>query len=191
MEQQLPNIDFDDPRARNRYLITGGPGFGITTTIKELEALGQNTVKEAARQVIHREISQPDSTVLPWKDRTAFDDAIAKLKVLDYEGTPAMQKVFFDRGLPDLVGWSRYYHKSYRRFIGVMEKHPFNRKVFFTVPWEEIYEQNKERPMPYHESVRVHDQLAKAYEDMGFEIQFLSKVNPKERADFILRQVLV
>ncbi len=184
--EDLPTMDFENPIARHRILITGGPGFGITTTVQRLAARGHTTIKEAARFVIKREMAAGDSQVLPWKNRRAFDDAIAEVKVQDYLDAPQDEVVFFDRGLPDFVGWSRYYDKDYARFIPMMESYPYHQVVFFTVPWEEIYEQNDERPLTFEQASDVHHILVSAYQELGFDIQFMRKVGPEDRANDIL-----
>jgi predicted ATPase len=50
-----------------RIIISGGPGFGKTTLILELEKAGFQCVHESSREIIHEQM-QSGGNFLPWKD---------------------------------------------------------------------------------------------------------------------------
>ena len=60
-----------------RFLITGAPGAGKTTMIRQLELDGFSVVEEAATDVIVA--AQAQGAVQPWTD-PSFIDAIASLQ---------------------------------------------------------------------------------------------------------------
>jgi putative protein kinase ArgK-like GTPase of G3E family len=59
---------FNNP---NLFIISGGPGSGKTTVIRELVKLGFPHVPEVARQIIQEQM-QVGGTALPWGDREAY-----------------------------------------------------------------------------------------------------------------------
>lgn len=181
-EYRLPKIDFNTDTGRGKYIITGGPGFGITTTVNELHRLGFATVREAARHLI--EIAGPESHCLPWIDREAFDQTLARQKAQDYRLVTRLP-VFFDRAIPDYVGWRLYTGYSLEKYFRFVEEYPYERTVFMTIPWEEIYEQNENRPFSFDESKRIHQILAYSYASLGFTVMLLPKASPSSRANLI------
>lgn len=59
-----------------KYVLTGGPGTGKTTLLKELAKRGYQTVPEAARLVIQeeqrKEQGKGEQGILPWTDLYKF-----------------------------------------------------------------------------------------------------------------------
>lgn len=71
------------PDYSDKFVITGGPGFGKTTLLKELEKLGYYVFHEAARAIIEEQ-EKSDNPIFPWKDRIKFDYKVIKKMLLDY-----------------------------------------------------------------------------------------------------------
>lgn len=89
------------------FVITGGPGSGKTTLIEALAATGLATAAEAGRQVIIEE-RQSSGRALPWVDPRAFAEAMLVRDVDSYAAwRDATGPVFFDRGIPDVIGYLR------------------------------------------------------------------------------------
>ena len=63
---------FPSPYYANKFVITGGPGFGKTSLLKELEKKGYKVFHEAARAIIEEQ-EKLDNPTLPWKNRIEFD----------------------------------------------------------------------------------------------------------------------
>ena len=56
---------------KNLYVITGGPGAGKTTVLRELEQQGLGCALEVARQMIQEQV-RDGGTALPWADRILY-----------------------------------------------------------------------------------------------------------------------
>jgi len=95
--------------------------------------------------------------------------------------------VFFDRGIPDLVG----YHpmmggRTPPHFVAAAERFRYRRRVFVAPPWPEIYVNDAERRQDFAEAIRSYDAVVDAYESCGYELVALPKSTVDERVDFVL-----
>jgi len=95
--------------------------------------------------------------------------------------------VFFDRGIPDLVG----YHpmmggRTPPHFVAAAERFRYRRRVFVAPPWPEIYVNDAERKQDFAEAIRSYDAVVDAYESCGYELVALPKSTVDERVDFVL-----
>src|SRR5262249_13880543 len=85
-----------------RFILTGGPGVGKTTTLLELEGLGYPCVGESARAIISERLRKG---MPPRPNPVAFSLEILSYDLLKYDSCPAgAQSVFFDRGIVDALG---------------------------------------------------------------------------------------
>ncbi len=98
--------------------------------------------------------------------------------------------VFFDRGLPDVIG--------YLRLIGLdvpehmqraVERFRYNRRVFIAPPWEEIFESDRERKQDFEEAVRTYESMVATYTACGYELVEIPRVSVEERVQCILESV--
>jgi predicted ATPase len=95
--------------------------------------------------------------------------------------------VFFDRGIPDLVG--------YCTLIGVpvpadiveaVNNYRYSRTVFIAPPWPEIYQHDEERKQGFQEAIETHEALRGAYIASGYELVELPKLSVAARLEFFL-----
>src|SRR4029079_1199074 len=91
----------------NLFVISGGPGSGKTSVVRELGKLGFRYAPEVARQIIQEQV-RVSGTALPWKDREAYTYAMLQRSIDSFvEHTPAVQPMFSDRGIPDTLCFAR------------------------------------------------------------------------------------
>ena len=169
------------------FVFTGGPGTGKTTLIKALRARGFATTEEAGRGVIRRE-TETGGDALPWLDRESFAAGMFDWELSSYrqaehrEGT-----VFFDRGLPDTIG--------YLRLEGLdvplrMEEEAwrlrYNARVFLAPPWKAIFGPDEERRQSWQVAVRTYETMALTYAEFGYTLIELPRASVAERTRFIL-----
>lgn len=184
----LFNIILELPDYYNKFIITGGPGFGKTTLLKELEKLGCNVFHEAARTIIEEQ-ENSDDPILPWKDRVRFDCKVIKKMMLDYQQSKSSFYNFYDRGFPDLIGWRKYANLETNDVKKIAFIYPYERLVFFTKPWQEIYESNKHRPYSFKEASRINIILGNYYSNLGYIVEYLPNENIKTRVNFLFEKI--
>lgn len=183
----LVQIEFHCPNYKNKFVITGGPGFGKSTILNELNRLGYSTFPEAARMIIDEQ-KQTENPILPWTDRLRFDEAVIKKMEMDYNTTSSVAS-FFDRGFPDLIGWRRYAKLGTRDVSDLVYIHPYERIVFLTQPWREIYISNEDRPYTYSDAVKINKHLGSTYLSLGYSLEYIPNASVKERVNFIINKV--
>jgi predicted ATPase len=89
------------------FVLTGGPGSGKTTLIAALRRAGFATSVEAGRGII-RDQSSIGGTALPWSDRALFAELMLSWEMRSYRDAIEQKgPVFFDRGVPDTLGYLR------------------------------------------------------------------------------------
>lgn len=77
-------------------VLTGGPGSGKTTVLEQLKQQGYTCSSEVGREVIQQQVKQK-GIALPWKDKTAFRDAMLRQEVIRYQQYSHQRgPVFFD-----------------------------------------------------------------------------------------------
>ncbi|MBP2508605.1 putative ATPase [Agrobacterium tumefaciens] len=172
----------------DRFIILSGcSGGGKSTLLAELAQRGFATVEEPGRRIVIEEVSN-DGTALPWIDIEAFARRAITMALGDRQKRPADGLVFFDRGLIDAASALR--HVSGDGFIDTLKNtHRYNRLVFLTPPWPEIYRGDDERRHDFDAAVEEYERLVRDYEALGYDSVVLPKSGIEERADFILARI--
>ena len=131
---------------QNFIVITGGPGGGKTTLVETLAASGFLAVEEAGRRIIQEQRScggnaTHDGDRIAFR-RLMFEDALQTYqRMTDFTGP-----VFFDRGLPDLIGYSRLIGAPVPSWLQqAVKNYRYNETVFIAPAWQEIFRQDDER----------------------------------------------
>jgi predicted ATPase len=166
-----------------RVVIAGGPGSGKSTLLQALAASGERCYDEASRALIREQLAQSGQR-LPWGDLWAFAQECAARMLAQLADSPRHGRCFFDRGLPDLIGYLTHggrtapeeWRKASRAYAPV---------VFFAPPWAEIYVNDAERPQSFAEARSLSAHIRRAYVDCGFRLVELTKSSVPDR----LRQV--
>jgi predicted ATPase len=170
------------------FVISGGPGSGKTTLLSQLAARGFRCAPEVARQIIQEQVRM-DGRALPWKDREAYTEMMLQRSIesfTEHGSVPGL--VFFDRGIPDTLG--------YARLIGLRDesaireacrRYRYAKRVFLAPPWEAIYRTDDERKQDFAEAEHTHRLITEVYLECGYEVVELPKAAPAARAQFILQ----
>jgi len=168
----------------SRIVIAGGPGSGKTTLLKALADSGEICYEEASRVLIREQIAS-SGQLLPWGDLWAFAQECAERMRAQLANSVCHGRCFFDRGLPDLIGYLDHGgHSAPDGWRAASRAYAI--PVFFAPPWREIYVNDAERPQTFADARALSEHIRRAYHDCGFLLIELVKSSVAER----LRQVL-
>ncbi|MER8373055.1 AAA family ATPase [Mesorhizobium sp. M1406] len=171
-------------------MLTGGPGSGKTILIAALRRAGFATSVEAGRGII-RDQSAIGGPALPWHDRTLFAELMLSWEMRSYQiareqtGRP----VFFDRGVPDTLGYLRLSGLPVPQHVSCAAKRfRSSPRVFAAPPWPEIFAQDEERRQTPDEAERSYHALVGVYTELGYELVPLPLAPVEERLRFVLAE---
>lgn len=170
-----------------KFVLTGGPCAGKTTTLNGLMGRGFHVVPEIARMIIEHQ-QATDGHILPWKNFELFEMEIMN-RQLALEGaiTPG-KTAFVDRGLPDQLAYFRLYDKPMVRAIEDTAKRSRYDGVFLLdiLP---NYEVDSTRTESLDDARRVHRFIEESYVDLGYDVTRVPAMSVEERIEFILSKV--
>jgi predicted ATPase len=165
-------------------VIAGGPGSGKSTLLRALRESGETCYEESSRLLIREQLAR-GGRLVPWLDLAAFARECGERMLAQLADSEGRARCFFDRGLPDLIGYLRHggydapdaWRDASRAYASV---------VFFAPPWREIFVNDAERPQSFGEAQELSVHIRRAYLDCGFRVIDLTKCSVAER----VRQVL-
>jgi predicted ATPase len=167
-----------------RFIIAGGPGSGKSTLINALSDAGEICYEESSRVLIREQLAR-GGRLVPWGDLAAFAQECSERMRAQIAHSAYRGRCFFDRGLPDLIGYlSRDGRSAPAEWRSATCA--YASVVFFAPPWREIFLNDAERPQTFDEAQELSAHIRCAYLDCGFHIIELVKGSVADRR----RQVL-
>lgn len=173
----------------DRFIVLSGcSGGGKSTLLEELRRRGHAVVEEPGRRIVQQELATGGSA-LPWLDLAAFAHRAIEMALADRAAMrDQLGLVFFDRSLIDAV--SALEASCGEPMLAMLvAEHRYNREVFLTPPWPEIYAGDPERRHGFDAALAEYERLEKAYPQLGYEVVVLPKAPVGERADFVLARL--
>lgn len=166
-----------------KFVITGGPGVGKTTTIVELLNRGHLVVPESARSVISEQLP---NGILPWTDLHNF-----QLKVFERQISLESRIsgfAFCDRGVCDSIA---YCNAGNIKVPSVIADYSARNRYagVFVLDRLPVYETDSVRREDVQLAEKLHHLLIDAYKSLGYEIIRVPVLPPAGRVDFILNEV--
>jgi predicted ATPase len=169
-----------------KYIITGAPGTGKTSIINELKRRGLRCVDENSREIIAEQI-KTGGEILPWKNQIAFENQIANMRTQQYLASPEDCICFFDRSTLDCIAYLKLNNlETTSQIIENIKKCNFNKTVFYTPIWKEIYINDSERKENIEKAIEIENTIMKTYKSQGYELVKIPKLSIAERVDFII-----
>lgn len=174
----------------NYYILTGGPGAGKSSVLDELKNRGFIVVSEVGRKIIKEQYILGGNATHAG-DKIAFRDLMLKHSIVDYKNNlSTREKVFFDRGIPDVYGYSELIGIPVPQTIKqAIETYRYNSMVFIFPPWEEIYGNDEERKQDFQEAIDTYSAMKKAYSACEYTLLEIPKGSVKARTEFILKKL--
>ncbi|MGE8428770.1 MAG: AAA family ATPase [Sphingobacterium sp.] len=171
-------------------VLTGGPGVGKTTLLKELHKQGFNIVEEDARRII-REQLETGADAVPWKNKIRYAELMLAASTASYliqVGQDHKRYVFFDRGIPDSLAYITMEDLAIEEeLIREAKSRRYHKKVFILPPWAEIYANDNERKQTWQEAENTFKIMKETYTKLGYETIVVPKTTVFDRAQFILK----
>jgi predicted ATPase len=167
-------------------VITGPPGSGKTPIVRELVASGFTGVAEPAREVIAEQRAIGGDGVYD-KNPQSFLDLMLSRAVADFRRMcRAPGPVFFDRGIPDLIGYAELFGLDASDAANAAAVHRYNDRVFVLPSWSEIYVTDSERRMTFEAAEAFGKRVRRIYVELGYSIVDVPCDPVVARARFIL-----
>jgi predicted ATPase len=171
-----------------RVAVTGGPGVGKTSVLRELQQRGYTVVPEMAREIIAERKAKGLS---PRPPPLEYARAIFERDTEQYHSIAAADSfVFFDRSILDslamlaeldhLADCDRHEH---------LARYPYHSIAFVLPPWHEIYRLDSERDQSYEDAVRVYESLCGWYTECGYSLLEVRPGTIDERCEFMLQSL--
>lgn len=172
-----------------KVIISGGPGFGKTSIINELESLNYQCMHEISRSIIKEQL-ESGGNILPWKNLATFSRIIFERRIKQFEEAPDNEWVFFDRGIPDIVAYmSKDELEVPSSYMLKLEECNYYPVVFIVPPWPEIFKNDAERMEDFKTACEINEIITDTYLRLGYETLILPKISVKERAQFVLNNL--
>lgn len=170
--------------------ISGCSGGGKSSLLLELARRGYRVFAEPGRQIV-KEQNYIGADGIPSKDGRKFAELCLSRSMHDMIASAATSThVFFDRSIIDSYnGLEQLPGGAPLHFRKAVESFRYNRKVFITPPWPEIFANDSERTHGYQDAVAEYDTLLPAYRRLGYETIVIPRMSIKERVDFILKEL--
>jgi len=172
-----------------RFVITGGAGFGKSSIIEQLEALGFTCFHEISRSIIQEQLLT-NGDILPWKNLELFSKVVIEKRLEQYQQANNFNLSFFDRGIPDAISYLIKENIAMPpAYYTYLKEYTYQSAVFITPPWLEIFKNDSERKENFEQAGKDHYFIETIYRNLGYDIIEIPKTNLNNRVQFVLHKI--
>ncbi|MFK4823480.1 AAA family ATPase [Paenochrobactrum sp. BZR 588] len=170
-------------------VLTGGPGAGKTSLLNALAQQGCHTSEEAGRGIIQSQ-NLIEGPYRPWIDPAGFAEQMLGWEMRSWHiAEKAGCLTFFDRGVPDIIGYLNLTALAVpAHIVKAADHYRYNNKVFILPPWKDIYAQDEERKQTFEIAIDTYNAMVTAYRSFGYQLIEVPKLALSSRVQFILDQ---
>jgi predicted ATPase len=169
----------------NWHVITGAPCCGKTTLIEQLADKGFQTVAEVARQYFETEMAKGRTLNEIRADDVAMTRDMMDLQLRLERGLRAVDVLFLDRGLPDILAFFRIFGQNPNQFLPQC----FHRRYASVFVLDRLPVQRDATLGPEEEASFLDEWHARDYSALGYPIVRVPALPPQERLAFVLERL--
>lgn len=175
---------------QQKIVFIGGPGSGKSTILNTLEKLHYKCMPEISREVTLQAQKEGIDQLFLEKPLLFSEKLLeGREKQFITAHNSKSKLVFFDRGIPSVHAYLRYFKTDVpAKFLEKSKEYKYT-KVFQFLPWKEIYTSDNERYETYEQSVKISRFLYEAYSELDYEIINVPFGTVEERCGFILNSL--
>jgi predicted ATPase len=170
-----------------RFILTGTPGSGKTSILRQLEREGFGVVEEAATDIIA--VAQAQGTAEPWT-HPSFIDEIARLqKQRERTSNFGFGVQFYDRSVVCTAALATYLGYPFSEFLTaelerIKQESVYQRRVFF-IRNLGFMTSTDARRISFEESLRFEAIHEQTYQRLGFELAYVAAGSVADRVNSI------
>ncbi len=169
-----------------KYVLTGGPCTGKTTTINYLKKLGYQTIPEAATLLQEHNIAN-NETPFDLNSRLFHEKLISKQLELESK-VDKSKTTFIDRGIIDTISYYNFFGLNSSKKISIKVKNHKYTKIFI-LDFLNVYATNKMRKESAETAKKIQQQIHKTYNDFGYKPIVIPFMPVEKRVEFILNNI--
>jgi predicted ATPase len=170
----------------NWHVITGGACCGKTTLIDLLAERGFQTVPEAARQLMEREMAKGRTIEEVFENGAVYEPLMMDMQLRAERGLPATDLVFLDRALPDCLPFYRHFGLDPNEILPECFHHRY--ASVFILDLLPLQLDGARVPDEAY-TVLLDEALVHAYSALGYNVVRVPVLSPQRRLEFVLERL--